>query len=154
MCCGACAQELVAGSLRPRLFPFGKLSKLKSAAQLPISFPCSLKPSHSHSLFLFPVPFNPLPLTLYLFSLFPLTLLLSLLISFFPVPFNPLTLTPYLFSLFPLAYHSHSLSLFPVRLTLSHSLSISFPLNPHTLTLYLFFFFPLTSPLYLFSLFP
>jgi hypothetical protein len=26
--------ELVAGLLRPRLFPFGKLSKLKSAAQL------------------------------------------------------------------------------------------------------------------------
>jgi hypothetical protein len=33
VCCSACAQELVAGLLRPRLFPFGKLSKLKSAAQ-------------------------------------------------------------------------------------------------------------------------
>ncbi len=31
MCCSAC--ELVAGLLRPRIFPFGKLSKLKSAAQ-------------------------------------------------------------------------------------------------------------------------
>jgi hypothetical protein len=27
-------EELVAGLLRPRLFPFGKLSKAKSAAQL------------------------------------------------------------------------------------------------------------------------
>ena len=34
VCCSACAQELVAGLLRPRLFPFGKLSKLKSAAHL------------------------------------------------------------------------------------------------------------------------
>jgi hypothetical protein len=32
--CSACAKELVAGLLRPRLFPCGKLSKLKSAAQL------------------------------------------------------------------------------------------------------------------------
>ena len=28
-----CNKELVAGLLRPRLFPFGKLSKAKSAAQ-------------------------------------------------------------------------------------------------------------------------
>jgi hypothetical protein len=34
VCCSACAKELVAGLLRPRLFPFGKLSKLKSAAQV------------------------------------------------------------------------------------------------------------------------
>jgi hypothetical protein len=27
-------EELVAGLLRPRLFPFGKLSKAKSAAQI------------------------------------------------------------------------------------------------------------------------
>ncbi len=33
VCCCACALELVAGLLQPRLFPFGKLSKLKSAAQ-------------------------------------------------------------------------------------------------------------------------
>jgi hypothetical protein len=33
VCCSACAKELVAGLLRPRLFPFGNLSKLKSAAQ-------------------------------------------------------------------------------------------------------------------------
>ncbi len=29
VCCSACASELVAGLLRPRLFPFGKLSKAK-----------------------------------------------------------------------------------------------------------------------------
>jgi hypothetical protein len=34
VCCSACAYELVAGLLRPRLFPFGKLSKLKSAAKV------------------------------------------------------------------------------------------------------------------------
>jgi hypothetical protein len=36
VCCSACAKELVAGLLRPRLFPFGKLSKLKSAAHCDI----------------------------------------------------------------------------------------------------------------------
>jgi hypothetical protein len=31
-------EELVAGLLRPRLFPFGKLSKAKSAAHTPYMF--------------------------------------------------------------------------------------------------------------------
>jgi hypothetical protein len=38
---------------------------------LSIYFPCSLKPSHYHCLSLFPVPFNPLTLAAYIFSLFP-----------------------------------------------------------------------------------